>query len=107
LLVYISVDKTNNQREDAMLTYEDCVDLCDLTDEEIEAIAEHEHVPRMVALELGNYLLETDDGAPAIKEIIIDDIWRAKDQGDVAKTAKLKLVLQHFVSNHPCVEACA
>ncbi|ORU94140.1 MAG: hypothetical protein A6F70_07635 [Cycloclasticus sp. symbiont of Bathymodiolus heckerae] len=87
-----------------MLTYEDCVDLCDLTDEEVEAIAEHEHIPRMVALELGNYLLGKKDGVPAIKDIIMDDIYRAQNQGDVAKTAKLKLVFQHFVSNHLCNE---
>jgi len=90
-----------------MITYRDCVDLCDLTDEEVEAIAEHEHVPRMVALELGNYLLKTEDGIPAIKEIIMDDICHAQKQGDIAKTAKLKLVFQDFVKNHLCNEAVA
>ena len=85
-----------------MLTYEDCVDLSGLTDEEIDAIAEHEHVPRIVALELGHYLLETEEGVPAIKKIIIDDINDAKAQGDTVQIAKLKLVLQHFVDTHPC-----
>jgi hypothetical protein len=80
-----------------MLTYEDCVDLSGLTDEEIDAIAEHEHVPRIVALELGHYLLETEAGIPAIKKIILDDI-----SGNLVQTAKLKLVLQHFVNTHPC-----
>ncbi|HNX49668.1 MAG TPA: hypothetical protein PKL08_05860 [Thermoanaerobaculaceae bacterium] len=36
-----------------MLTYEDCVGLTDLEEEEIEAISQHEHVPEMVAAELG------------------------------------------------------
>ena len=84
-----------------MLTYEDCVDLSGLTDEEIEAIAEHEHVPRLVALELGHYLLETQAGIPAIKKIILDDIKAAQEKEDLVKAAKLKLVLQHFVSTHP------
>jgi len=87
-----------------MLTYEDCVDLSGLTDEEIDAIAEHEHVPRIVALELGHYLLETEEGVPAIKKIILDDISDAKLHGDAVQTAKLKLVLQHFVNTHPCHE---
>ena len=39
-----------------MLTYEDCVSLSGLTREEIEAIAEHEHIPAIVAAELANYL---------------------------------------------------
>ncbi|MGB0237826.1 MAG: hypothetical protein ACPG4B_04560 [Cycloclasticus sp.] len=84
-----------------MLTYEDCVDLSGLTDEEIEAIAEHEHVPRLVALELGHYLLETEAGVPAIKKIILDDLKAAQEKEDLVKTAKLKRVLQHFVSTHP------
>ena len=85
-----------------MLTYEDCVDLSGLTDEEINAIAEHEHVPRIVALELGHYLLETEAGVPAIKKIILDDISDAEACGNLVQTAKLKLVLQHFVNTHPC-----
>ena len=46
-----------------MLSYEDCVELSDLTEEEIVAIAEHEHLPEMAALELGSYLVHTDDQA--------------------------------------------
>ncbi|AFT66226.1 MAG: hypothetical protein ACPHPA_00400 [Cycloclasticus pugetii] len=84
-----------------MLTYEDCVELSGLTNEEIEAIAEHEHVPNIVALELGHYLLETEAGVPAIKEIILDDIHEAEACANLVQSAKLKLVLQHFVSQHP------
>lgn len=40
-----------------MLSLEDCIALCDLTEEEVLAIAEHEHIPEMAATELGNYLL--------------------------------------------------
>ncbi len=40
-----------------MLTYEDCVGLTDLTEEEIEAIAQHEHLPEIIAAELGCYLV--------------------------------------------------
>jgi len=84
-----------------MLTYEDCVDLSGLSDEEIDAIAEHEHIPKIVALELGNYLLETEAGVPAIKKIILEDISDAEACGDLVQAAKLKLVLQHFISTHP------
>ena len=36
-----------------MLTYDDCVGLCGLTAEEIDAIARQEHLPGIVALEMG------------------------------------------------------
>ena len=38
-----------------MITIEDCIALSELTEPEILAIAEHEHVPEMIAVEMGNY----------------------------------------------------
>ena len=60
-----------------MLTMEECIALSELTEEEIAAIAEHEHVPEIVALELGNYLVHTASGQRRIKAMIADDIRHA------------------------------
>lgn len=88
-----------------MLTFEDCLGLCDLTDEEIAAIAEHEHIPAMAALELGNYLVHTPEGVPVLKRIILDDIAAAERREDWKHALKLRLVLRHFVRTHPCQPA--
>lgn len=88
-----------------MLSYEDCVGLCKLTREEIAAIAEHEHLPEIVALELGNHLIATEDGIAAIKRIILDDIGAASARGNVAHAAKLRRVLRRFVETHPAPSA--
>ena len=40
-----------------MLSIEDCLALCDLTEDEVHAIAQHEHIPEVAAAEMGNYLL--------------------------------------------------
>ena len=84
-----------------MLCYQDCVELSDLTEEEIEAIAQHEHLPEMAALELGSYLVHTAEGIPMIKRIIVDDIEEARRRGHDQKALQLKLVLKHFVDTHP------
>ena len=84
-----------------MLSYEDCVALADLTEEEVEAIAQHEHMPEIVAAELGSYLVHDPAGVPKIKRIILDDIEEARRRGDMQKTLRLKLVLKHFVEMHP------
>ena len=84
-----------------MLTIEDCIALSELTENEILAIAEHEHVPEMIALEMGNYLLRRPDGETCIKGIILDDIRRAQEKGDMKHAARLKLVLRHFTETHP------
>jgi hypothetical protein len=39
------------------LTLEDCLALCELSEDEVLAIAEHERLPEPVAVELGNYLV--------------------------------------------------
>ena len=40
-----------------MITLEDCIGLCGLTEEEVLAIAEHEHLPEIAATALAQYLL--------------------------------------------------
>jgi len=83
-----------------MLTIEDCIGLCRLTEEEISAVAEHEHLPDILALELGNYLCETPEGELRVKHMIADDIDAAQRRGDLVHAAKLKQTLQHFIEHH-------
>jgi hypothetical protein len=87
-----------------MLSLEDCVALSRLTEEEIAAIAEHEHIPMIVAAELGNYLVQTPDGSRWIRSMIRDDIEAAHDREDLVHELALKLVLHHYLCCHPeCV----
>ena len=90
-----------------MLTWEDCVALSDLTEEEIQAIAEHEHIPLLAAVELGQYLVRTRHGPPRISRMIIDDIQEARKRGDRLEELKLRAVLRHFVEQHRPVHAAA
>lgn len=84
-----------------MLTLQDCIGLCDLTDEEVDAIAEHEHIPAIVAAELGNYLCHSAEGVPMLKRMIVDDIEAARRAGHYERELRLRLVLRHFVQTHP------
>ena len=83
-----------------MLTFEDCLAFCALSEEEIDAIAEHEHLSETVALELGNYLIEGPDGQLLIQRMIVDDIVAAQKRGDLAHAAHLKQTLRRFVEGH-------
>lgn len=84
-----------------MITFEDCIGLCELSDDEVAAIAEHEHIPALAAAELGNYLLHEPDGGLRICEMIRDDIAAAVARRDVNHAAKLKLTLKYFLQVHP------
>jgi hypothetical protein len=80
-----------------MLTLEDCIALSDLAREEIDAIAEHEHLPETIAVELGCCLVHRRDGRRLIRTMICDDIEAARSRGNLRHCAELKVVLQHFI----------
>jgi len=84
-----------------MLTFQDCLALCELTEDEILAIAEHENLPEAAALELGHILAQTPAGERRIEEMIVDDIVAAQRAGNLRHAAALKLVLRRFIEQHP------
>jgi hypothetical protein len=84
-----------------MLSFEDCVGLSDLDEEEIAAIAEHEHVPEIVAAEMGCWLVHKPGGEFAIEHFIEDDIEMATSHGHPREARHWKEVLDHFAANHP------
>lgn len=83
-----------------MISLDDCIALCGLSEPEVLAIAEHEHVPEIVAASLAQYLLRQHHGAEKIRDMIIDDVRAAQARGDTAHTQTLLHVLHHFLREH-------
>lgn len=84
-----------------MLTLEDCIAYCDLTEEEILAIAEHENLPEIAAVAYGQYLISKENGPERICQMIVDDIRAAQRQNDSDHVQTLLHVLHHFLRSHP------
>ena len=85
-----------------MITLEDCVGLCGLTEEEVLAIAEHEHLPEIAATALAEYLLSQEHGSEKVLDMIVDDIRQAQlIRGDQEHVVTLLHVLHHFLKTHP------
>ena len=84
-----------------MLTFEDCLALCELSLDEIAAIAEHEHLPEMEAIGYGEYLIHGPDGEQHIKRMIVEDIESAKASGNLKHVEELEAILKIFILNHP------
>jgi len=84
-----------------MITLEDCVCFCGLTEEEVLAIAEHEHLPEIAATALAQYLLSQSKGAEKVRDMIVDDIRQAQLRGDATHVLTLLHVLHHFLKAHP------
>ncbi len=85
----------------ALLTLQECLEFCELTEDEIHAIAEHEHIPEVVAAELGECLLRSDVGTWVIKRYLLEEIEKAQSHGQVDKVARLNVVLERFNASHP------
>lgn len=84
-----------------MIALEDVTAMCDLTPEEIAAIAEHEHIPELSAAALGDYLLHQAKGPRAIRDMIRDDIRHAIAEGEARHARQLVAALTHFLHQHP------
>jgi hypothetical protein len=84
-----------------MITLEDCVGFCGLTEEEVLAIAGHEHLPEIAATALAQYLLSQEHGSERVRGMIVDDIRRAQIARDKEKVLVLLHVLHHFLKTHP------
>ena len=65
-----------------MITLEDCVAFCGLTEEEVLAIAEHEHMPEIAAAALAEYLTYQEHGWEKIRDMIVDDIRASQARND-------------------------
>lgn len=83
-----------------MISFEDCIGLCGLTEAEIAAIAEHEHVPEVAALVLGQYMLHQRHGLEHIRQMIVDDVRAALANGNTKHAADLASALRHLLVNH-------
>ena len=86
-----------------MLTLADLIDFTGLSEAEVLAIAEHEHIPEVAACSLAQYLSQDLAGEEAIRDMIIDDIRAAQARDDRDHVRGLLHVPHHFLRTHPDV----
>ncbi|MBV6657634.1 MAG: hypothetical protein KI785_07690 [Devosiaceae bacterium] len=84
-----------------MISLDDMVGMSGLSEEEILAIAEHEHLPDSLATNLAAYLGDGTQGLQIVRDMIIEDIRSAQASGQAAHERDLLHVLHHFLREHP------
>ena len=84
-----------------MINLYDCIALCGLSEEEVLAIAEHEHIPEIAAAALGACLIDKQGGPEQIRDMIVDDIQAAFQSKNHGHARELLMALQHFLETHP------
>lgn len=84
-----------------MISIEDIIGMTDLTEAEIAAIGEHEHVDLAPAAAIADYLMRTQRGPQAIQVMICEDIRAALHRGDLENARRLFHALRHYMADHP------
>jgi hypothetical protein len=86
-----------------MLTLVDCIDYSDLTTDEIEVIAAHEHVPFACAVQMACCLAQSEEGARRLCCLLKDAVCDAKACGRKDDLNLARRALNQFMRTHPGV----
>lgn len=84
-----------------MLSIRDCLDYCDLTDDEVSLIAEHEDIPDVAAAQIACGLVQTNEGVVLLTQYMIDMIARAESRGEVDRAEHMRSICARFQHDHP------
>ena len=84
-----------------MLTLDDCIAFGELSREIVLAIAEHEHVPEISAVAIGDKLVRCSEGLQRIHMMVLTVIEAAIERGDQNYDCSLKQTLDAFLTEFP------
>ncbi len=84
-----------------MLSMRDCLDYCDLTDDEVSLIAEHQDITDVAAATMACGLVQTSEGTLLLTQYMEDLLERAQVEGQLEKAARARKVLAQFRADHP------
>jgi hypothetical protein len=79
-----------------MLALRDCIDMCDLTEQEVAAIAEEENLPPIVAVMVGCNLLRSQGGLEHMRWMLRNRAERAANSGDHVGAAVHRRTYEDF-----------
>lgn len=84
-----------------MLSICDCVGMCGLSEDELQVLAEHEHLPMIVAAELAAELLKTPKGIWLVRNCMLEALENSVARHDWERERHLRSVIVAFSSSHP------
>lgn len=84
-----------------MISLDECIGMSGLQEDEVAVVAEHEHVPLMIAAELAQTLLETPKGLYRLHEMFQDRLAVLAAGRDRKKERALADLYAHFMARYP------
>lgn len=84
-----------------MLSIRDCLDYCDLTDEDVAIIAEHHDIPEAAAAQIACGLVQTREGTLMLTQFMLDLVNHAEERGDGIRAKRFRDACARFIASHP------
>lgn len=84
-----------------MITLQDCFDMCDMPEDVVVAVAEHEHLPCILAAELCRSLAGSADGLGRIYGCVADTIDQARAKRDERRCRRFEQALSELCAAYP------
>jgi len=84
-----------------MLSLDECIGMCGLSEEGVAVVADHEQLPVLVAAELASSLLDSPRGIHRLHQIFMDTLARHAERRDRGRERALSQVYAGFRARHP------
>lgn len=84
-----------------MLSIRDCLDYCDLTDEDVAIIAEHHDIPEAAAAQIACGLVQSREGTLMLTQFMLDLVDHAEERGDGIRAKRFRDACARFIASHP------
>lgn len=84
-----------------MLSMKDCLDYCDLTDDEVALVAKHEGIPDAAAAQVCCGMVQTPEGVVMLTNYMRNLIDEAKERGELDWARQAQKVCARFMADHP------
>lgn len=89
-----------------MLSMVDCIAFSGLTPEQLEAVANHRHIPAIVAAEWAETVMEQCDGCDEVEEVLAEEAHLAHEHHRPCATER-DHALEEFRHDHHASESLA
>lgn len=84
-----------------MVTLQEIIDFAEIERSQLEAIAELEHIPEVVAAELAGELIRTPHGIYQLHNLFLDAIEQAEYGGSRDKVRRVEAMYREFARRFP------
>jgi hypothetical protein len=83
-----------------MLSMRDCLDYCNLSDDAVALVAEHENIPKIAAAQLCCGLVQTPEGALLLGNYMQEVAERAHHAGRPEQAESARRIRDRFLADH-------